>query len=178
MTTRACENSPKEEQISRFRPLRGHGRTLASACPYLVVTSQIHTPTFMSIQIEGLAELSTLLTEQTPRAAKRYLSRCADPAAQVVLDAMKQTVPVGVGILEEELTYSKSFDDVGEDTVLTVNIGPKRSAFWGSLQEFGTRFQQGQHWMGRAWESCKDKCLDVFATEAIGILQDLENKTQ
>jgi hypothetical protein len=129
----------------------------------------------MAIEIEGLADLSQMLTTLAPRAAKRYLSRCAEPAAQVVLDAMAETVPVGVGILEEELGWQKKWSD-GDETTMEINIGPLRSAFWGSLQEFGTRFQAGQHWMGRAWEGCRDKCLDVFATEALGILQDLENK--
>ena len=132
--------------------------------------------TSMPIVVEGLADLSNMLTTLAPRAAKRYLVRVADPAAKVVLNAMAETVPVGVGILEEELDYKTKFTDVGGSTILTVSIGPKRSAFWGMFQEFGTRFQVGQHWMGRAWESCKERCLNVFVTEAIGILQDLENK--
>jgi HK97 gp10 family phage protein len=130
----------------------------------------------MPIEIEGLADLSKMLTTLTPRAAKRYLSRCGEPAAEVVIDAMEQTVPVGVGILEESLTWKKSFLNDGDETTMEIVIGPTRSAYWGSFQEFGTRFQQGQHWMGRAWEACKDKCLSVFATEALGILHDLENK--
>jgi HK97 gp10 family phage protein len=130
----------------------------------------------MPIVIEGLADLSQMLTELTPKAAKRYLSRCAEPAAQVVIDAMAQTVPVGIGILEEELGWQKKWIDGGDETTMEVVIGPLKPAFWGSLQEFGTRYQQGQHWMSRAWESSKDKCLSVFATEALGILADLENK--
>jgi HK97 gp10 family phage protein len=130
----------------------------------------------MSIEIEGLAELSNLLTELTPRAAKRYLSKVAEPAAQVVIDAMAQTVPVGIGILEEELGWQKKWANDGDETTMVINIGPLKPAFWGSLQEFGTHDQPAQHWMGRAWESCKDECLNVFATEAIGLLQDLENR--
>ena len=130
----------------------------------------------MPIVIEGLADLSKMLTELTPRAAKRYLSRVAEPAAQVVIDAMEQTVPVGIGILEEELGWQKKWSNDGDETTMEINIGPLRPAFWGSFQEFGTRFQAGQHWMSRAWESCKDECLNVFATEAIGLLQDLENR--
>jgi len=129
----------------------------------------------MSVTIEGLADLSTMLTEMSPRAAKRWLLRAAEPAAEVVLDAMKETVPVEVGILEERLTYEKEFK-TGDETVLTISIGPEKGVFWGSLQEFGTQTQPAQHWMGRAWESSKDKCLDVFATEALGILADLENR--
>jgi HK97 gp10 family phage protein len=128
------------------------------------------------IVIEGLAELSEMLTTLTPKAAKRYLSRCAEPAAEVVIAAMEQTVPVGVGILEEGLGWQKKWSNEGDETTMEINIGPLKPFFWGSLQEFGTAHQQGQHWMGRAWESSKDECLNVFATEAIGILQDLENK--
>lgn len=130
----------------------------------------------MSIEIDGLAELSDLLTNETPAAAKRYLSRCAEPAAQVVIDAMKETVPVGVGILEEALGWQKKWGATDDEAVLDMVIGPLKLAFWGSFQEFGTVHQQGQHWMGSAWMDCRDRCLDVFATEAIGILQDLENK--
>jgi hypothetical protein len=145
-----------------------------------------------AVKIEGLAELSELLTQEAPRAAKRYLSRAADPAAQVVLDALHETVPVSIGILEEELGTEKHFEDDGPDTVLTVEIGPfKPSSKWGSLQEFGSQdvegtdangkhfhhtAQPGQHWVGRAWEASRDKVLDVFATEATGILLDLQNK--
>jgi HK97 gp10 family phage protein len=130
----------------------------------------------MPIVIEGLNELSAMLTELTPRAAKRYLSKCAEPAAEVVIEAMKETVPVNVGILEEELGWQKKWANDGDETTMVINIGPLKPAFWGSLQEFGTRFQQGQHWMSRAWESSKDQCLNVFATEALSILADLENK--
>jgi HK97 gp10 family phage protein len=130
----------------------------------------------MTIEIEGLAELSTMLTELTPRAAKRYLSKAGEAGAQVVLDALEQTVPVGVGILEEGLGYQKKFLNDGDETTMEIKIGPLKPYFWGSLQEFGTRFQQGQHWMGRAWEGCKDQVLSAFATEALGILHDLENR--
>jgi hypothetical protein len=130
----------------------------------------------MPIEIEGLADLSELLTELTPRAAKRYLSRCAEPAAQVVIDAMEETVPVGVGVLEEGMGWQKKWGNDGDETTMEINIGPLKPFFWGSLQEFGTATQPAQHWMGTAWETSRDKCLDVFATEAIGLLQDLENK--
>jgi hypothetical protein len=145
----------------------------------------------MSIEIEGLAELSAMLTELTPAAAKRYLTKVAEPAAMVVINAMKSTVPVGIGMLEEELGWQKHWINDGDETTMEINIGPLKPAFWGSLQEFGTQdvegttkegkhfhhvAQAGQHWMGRAWESCREECLDVFATGAIGLLQDLENK--
>jgi hypothetical protein len=128
------------------------------------------------ITIEGLADLSNMLTELTPKAAKRYLSRCAEPAAQVVLDAMAETVPVGVGILEEELGWQKHWGTDGDETTMEIEIGPLKPAFWGSLQEFGTATQAAKHWFGTAWMGCRDACLNVFVTECTGLLMDLENK--
>jgi HK97 gp10 family phage protein len=129
------------------------------------------------IQIDGLKELSDMLTELTPKAAKRYLSRCAEPAAQVVLDAMAETVPVGIGILEEELGWQKKWGSDGDQTTMDISIGPLKPAYWGSFQEFGTATQPAQHWFGRAWESCREECLNVFVTECTGLLMDLENKS-
>jgi hypothetical protein len=129
-----------------------------------------------AVHIDGLAELSNLLTELTPQAAKRYLSRCAEPAAQVVLDAMAETVPVGVGILEEMLGWQKHWGSDGDETPMEIEIGPLKPAFWGSLQEFGTATQPATHWFGNAWMGCRDKVLNVFVTECTGLLMDLENK--
>jgi len=130
----------------------------------------------MPIQIEGLAELSELLTQESGKAARRYLTKCGKAAGNVVLDALKDTVPEGItGRLEDRLTQAVSFESDGE-TTMTVRIGPAKSTWWGSWQEFGTRFQQGQYWMTKAWSSCRDRVLDVFATEATGLLLDLQNK--
>lgn len=124
-------------------------------------------------------------------AAKKYLSRAGEAAASVVEEALKESAPVGVGILEESIVAKKNWID-GDGTTLEISVGPTKQAFWGSFQEFGTQevsgidkdgkpfhhaAQPAQHWMGRAWEGCRDKALDAFATEAIGILQDLENKS-
>jgi len=143
------------------------------------------------IEIEGLAALSDALTTQTAAAAKRYLGRCGDKAAQVVVEALEQTVPVEAGILEETITWQKKWLEGDDETTMEIRIGPTKLAFWGSFQEFGTEDREGtdkrgrhfhhaaqppQRWMTRAWESSKDKCLSAFATEALGILHDLENR--
>lgn len=144
----------------------------------------------MSVEIEGLKELSEVLTTLAPAAAKRYLSRAGEAAAEVVVEALEESAPTGIGILEESITTKKTWED-GDQTTMEINIGPTKHAFWGMFQEFGTQDVEGtdkegkhfhhaaqpaQHWMGRAFESSKDRCLDVFSTEALGILADLENK--
>lgn len=128
-----------------------------------------------SITIDGLSELSQMLTEMAPQAAKRWLQKTAAPATQVVIDAAQQTVPVDIGVLEEAITSEKHWQS-GDETVLEIYIGPKKGYFWGSLQEYGTHTNPPQFWLTRAWESCKNKCRDVWATELVGLLQDLENK--
>lgn len=129
----------------------------------------------MPITISGLSELSEKLTRESARTAKRYLVNCAKPAADVVIEAMEQTVPKRSERLDEGLDYQTKFSGTDE-TTLTVHIGPARDTWWGSFQEFGTHDQPAQHWMGRAWESCQDKCLSVFATEALARLADMESK--
>ena len=66
----------------------------------------------MPIIINGLSELSEMLTQESVRTAKRYLVNCAKPAADVVIEAMKETVPVGVtGRLDEELGYQDATEN-------------------------------------------------------------------
>lgn len=129
----------------------------------------------MSIRIDGLSELSDRLKLESARTAKRYLLNCAKPAAQVVIEAMQATVPEETMRLEEGLTYQTRFEN-GEQTTLRVMIGPARNTFWGMFQEFGTYAQAGRHWMARAFASCQDKVLSVFATELLARLADMEAK--
>lgn len=137
----------------------------------------------MPITIDGLSELSQMLTQESVRTAKRYLRNIAKPAAEVVVAAMEETAPEskgrhgagGTGRLEEGITYQSRFQG-GDETTLIVKIGPARNTWWGSLQEFGTHDQPAQHWMARAWEACQDKCLSVFGTEALARLADMEEK--
>ena len=145
----------------------------------------------MPIVISGLSELSEALTHKSARTAKRWLLKCAEPAAKVVVAAGSQNAPEApagtkdtrhpAGMLKASLDYQTRFDkpQQGEDTRLVVKIGLKNdgtSMWYGSLQEFGFRDVLGLHWFGRAWESCKDKCLSVFATEALAMVADMEDK--
>jgi hypothetical protein len=144
----------------------------------------------MPINVLGLDELSELLTHQSARTAKRWLLSCAAPAAEVVIEAGSQNAPVApadtrgehpAGMLKASLDYQTRFDkpQQGEDTRLVVKIGLRNdgaSMWYGSLQEFGARSRQGVHWLGRAWESCKDQCLFVFTDKAQAIVDKFSDK--
>jgi len=135
----------------------------------------------MEIKIDGLKELSEMLTQESVRTAKRYLLNIAKPAAQVVVDAMKETAPELSQRLEKEIAYQSRYSG-GDETTLTVSIGPAPGEFYGMFQEFGAQGgKQGGHtpalhWMARAFEASKDECLSVFGTEALARLADMEEK--
>lgn len=137
-----------------------------------------HFKRLMPIEIEGLAELSALLTEKTPQAAKRYLSKASDAAVAVLAPALKESAPVEVGVLEESIVSKKTFTNDGDETTMVTDVGPLRSIYYGSFQEWGAPGAgvPALHWMTRAWEFTKGAVLSAFATEALGILHDLENK--
>lgn len=128
------------------------------------------------IKIDGLSDLSEMLTHESVRTAKRYLLNVAKPAADVVVRALQSTAPERTGRLESEIDYQSKFSGDGDGTTLTVKIGPSRSTFYGMFEEFGTIHQPAQHWMARAWATCQDKCLSVFGTEALARLADMEEK--
>jgi len=145
------------------------------------------------ITVDGLADLSRALTELPARTAKRYLTNAADPAAEVVEDAMRQTAPIHTGELAGSAMHVNRFSDgPGNSTALITRIGPSKEAFYGLFPEFGTKPGEGRtkksgrhwvhaatpalHWFQRAWESVQDKVLSVFATELLARLADMEAK--
>ena len=130
----------------------------------------------MPITIDGLDELSERLQNLPAKAAKRYLTNVAKTAGQVVVAEMQSTAPMESGRLEGNICQVASFTNEGGGTTMLLEIGPALSTFYGMFHEFGTRFQPALHWMQRAWEACQDRVLDVFATEATGLLMDLENR--
>lgn len=132
----------------------------------------------MPVKIHGIEELSEMLTHESARTAKRYLSNVAKSAGQVVVDELKANAPVGATQRLEEGVGMQSRYSNADDTTLTVSIGPAWETFWGAIQEFGTQHMVGKHWVSRSFESCKDRCLSVFMTEATATIMDMENKAK
>jgi HK97 gp10 family phage protein len=116
-----------------------------------------------TIEITGLKELSEMLTQIAPKAARSYLVKCAKPAAQVIVEAMQSTAPTEVGTLRDSIVYRNQWgtaEDGGE--ALITSVGPNKHVPWGMWQEFGTSHIAGRHWMGQAWSDCQERVLDVF----------------
>jgi HK97 gp10 family phage protein len=120
----------------------------------------------MPITVTGLKELSDALTTQSNEAAKRYLSKVMQPAADIVVAACEETAPVAIGILEESIVTQKKWTSGDGETSANIAIGPLKSIFYGTFQEWGTKTEPPQFWMTRAWEGCKDKVLEQFVEGA------------
>jgi HK97 gp10 family phage protein len=159
---------------------------------FLVFVFSIKTE-FMPIEIEGLEKLSDMLSNIAPTAARRYMRKAVGTGATIVQGELKESAPAHIGVLEESIVQKASWDTSDDSSeILTVDIGPTKQAFWGMFQEFGTQdvvgvdkngkkfhhtAQPAQRWMTNAWLGCRDRVLDVVATELTGLLMDLENKS-
>lgn len=146
----------------------------------------------MPIEIEGVAELSELLEREAPAAAKRYLLKVAAPAADVVVQAAKETAPVRYGVLQAGIRRWTHWSGDSNGTQLEIDIGPTKQQFWGLFQEEGTKEKTGivkrgkrkgqrfrhpatpaRHWYLRAWEGCKDRVLEKFVEGAREMIERL-----
>jgi len=116
-----------------------------------------------------------MLTEGSARTAKRYLDAVGKAAGQVVANELRTTAPMQSGKLESGVGMQGRYSN-NDNTTLTISIGPAWATFWGAIQEFGTQHIPALHWVARAFESCKDRCLAVFVTEATAAIMDMENK--
>jgi HK97 gp10 family phage protein len=121
-----------------------------------------------SITITGLKELSEMLTQIAPKAAKSYMVKVQKPAAQVIIDAFEASAPYSDqphqhwALRDSIVKQSKwgTGDSGGESLITTV--GPNKHVPWGMWQEFGTSHIAGKHWMGTAWSGCQDEVLNVY----------------
>lgn len=146
----------------------------------------------MPIEIEGTAELSELLAQEAPAAAKRYLLKVAAPAADVVIRAAKETVPVRYGVLQAGIRRWTHWTTGDGGTQLEIDIGPSQRQYWGLFLEEGTKEKSGiikrgarrgkrfhhaatpaRHWFLRAWEGCKDEVLEKFVEGAKEMVEKL-----
>lgn len=123
--------------------------------------------------ITGLDKLTDNLSQGSARAAKNFLRRIERKAAQPILEAQQEHVPVRDGDLLEGLTISSTSDDHS----VTTAIGPEKDEnFIGRFTEFGTVDQPAQHWMDAAFRESAQSALDIMTEELQDALKDMEQK--
>jgi HK97 gp10 family phage protein len=123
--------------------------------------------------VKGLDELEETLKEGGRKAALKFLRSVEKQAALPVLEAMQETVPIG---LTGDLLVSLGIQSKTSGDQLTIGVGASRDEnYIGRFAEFGTVHQPAQHWMSRAWEASKDTAFDGFIQAATEALNEMKH---
>jgi HK97 gp10 family phage protein len=115
-----------------------------------------------SIQITGLKELSEMLTQIAPKAAKSYMVKVHKAAAQKMIEEFADSAPDDKGILKDSIVYQNKWEAGDGTDSLVTRVGPDKHVPWGMWQEFGTSTMAGKHWMGNAWDKAEGGILDLY----------------
>src|SRR5712691_11810040 len=110
------------------------------------------------VTIQGGAELEQKLRDKTKKLATRVLRRAGREAADVWIKAIEARAPELTGFLKTHIEMGTRANG-GDDGKLTVFVGPDKRAYYGSFQEFGTRFQPAKPFMRPAFEQTKEQVL-------------------
>lgn len=119
----------------------------------------------------GLDELEQTLIAGGKSAAQKFLRNVEKKAAQPVLEAMQETVPIG---LTGDLLVALKMQSQTAQDGMVVKVGPTSDEnYIGRFAEFGTEKQPAQHWMSRAFSNSKEAALDGFIQAATESLNEM-----
>lgn len=119
--------------------------------------------------IQGWAEYQRKLKALEATVRGQLLKEAALAGGQIVLDAAQANAPRDTGRLAAGMTMRLSKDT--NDLMAAAEVGPSRSAWYGFLQEFGTRHHRKQPFLGPALESNRERIFRVMREIIIGGIQ-------
>lgn len=137
----------------------------------------------MKVRVEGLRELSDRLEKLDKKVAGQVVRKAAITGARLIRDEAKNRVPVDTGVLKQNIVI-KRFRTRGKGNVrygiglvsskaVYSNTKTNRKkgrvgksyyqdkAFYGHMVEFGTRKMKARPFLRPAFESQKEKAVDV-----------------
>lgn len=112
-----------------------------------------------NLELLGIEELITEV-EKLGKQGARLENRALREAGEVVKEAIQNESPVDSGTLKKSITVSRVKT---KDGMKQVEVGPGKEAFYGKFVEFGTVKIRANPFMGRGYESSKDKATDTIA---------------
>lgn len=129
----------------------------------------------MAEEILGMDDLLRDLDELSDLQAQQVLSKAMKNASIVLAEEQEHLVPRNTGKLANSIRYQ-----ITEKTASEVfsRIGPTRRAFYASFGNWGTRFQQGQHFIERAFENKKDEIWAIIRFELGAFIDKAMKKNQ
>lgn len=105
--------------------------------------------------IEGLITEVERLGKQGVRLENKALKEAGD----VVKEAIQNETPVDTGTLKKSITVSRVKT---KDGMKQVEVGPDDEGWYGKFVEFGTVKIRSNPFMGRGYETSKDKAMDTI----------------
>lgn len=129
----------------------------------------------MPEEIQGMDDLLKDLEELSDLQAQQVLSKTMKNASIVLAEEQEHLVPQKTGKLASSIRYQ-----ITEKTASEVfsRIGPTRRAFYASFGNWGTRHQQGQHFIERAFENKKDEIWAIIRFELGAFIDKTMRKSQ
>ncbi len=137
----------------------------------------------MTVRVEGLQELSQRISALNKTVANRVVRKAATAGARLIRDEAKSRVPVDTGLLKRNIVVKKFRDQgpgnvrygiglVSSKAVYSNNKTNRRKgrvgqsyyqdkAFYGHMVEFGTRKMKARPFLRPAFESQKEKAVDI-----------------
>jgi len=118
----------------------------------------------ISVKFEGgkelIAALNTLSKAMSKRVLIEGLKDAAEPMRRRMALMAPKGDPEGVNLRESIAVMTSRGQDAQEAAVA---VGPTRSAFYGSFQEFGTSHHAAQPFARPAFDYEKDNSLQILA---------------
>jgi HK97 gp10 family phage protein len=131
----------------------------------------------VAIKLEGFAELDRALGQLPKATAKNVLRRVLKKAADPVDQAASEAAPFLTGGLQRSvisgtrLTRSQQRGSFLRTSNYYAEIHVGTSMGRGMFQEFGTFKDNPQPWFRPAWESNKDRALNIIKVELGGEIE-------
>lgn len=114
------------------------------------------------VRVEGFAELAQNLRALPGPSMRKALREALYSAAEPMRKRMGQLAPRGDAephLADNIVVSNAKGQDLQEAAVV---VGPSKNVFYGSFQEFGTSRHGAQPFMRPAFESERDKVLDIL----------------
>lgn len=112
------------------------------------------------LTIEGVDELIAQLENLTYKQGEQVLSKSLKRGSQLISEEIQHRAPVRSGRLANSVRVKITEKSATEAIAL---IGPTRRGFYGSFQEFGTRYQDREPFVGPAFDAVNDEAYAVIA---------------
>lgn len=112
----------------------------------------------VNLELLGIQDLITEV-EKLGKQGARIENKALREAGDVVKEAIQNETPVDTGTLKKSITVSRVKT---KDGMKQVEVGPNDEGWYGKFVEFGTVKIRSNPFMGRGYETSKDKAMDTI----------------